>query len=48
MKAYLLPIALMLQVILGCSSDSGESPAGGCTLMDDTTTVCGETEYKFY
>ena len=54
MKAYILPIALMLfmaamlHVILGCSSDSGEAPVGGCTLVDDTTAVCSETEYKFY
>ena len=54
MKAYILPIALMLfmavmvHVILGCSSDSGDAPVGGCTLVDDTTSVCGDTQYTFY
>ena len=41
-------MAAMLHVMLGCSSDSGESPVGGCTLVDDTTSVCDDTQYKFY
>ena len=54
MKPYIRPVALvaimaiLLRIMVGCSGNSGEAPVGGCTLMDDSTTVCGETEYKFY